>query len=54
MPGGDQVKRTKHRSKPPGETQELDVWHFGGGIREGLLMEVSSELGHERPSNQRA
>lgn len=54
MPVGDQVKCMKHRSKPTGEVPGLDIWHFGGEIREGLLRELSSVLGHKRAGNQRA
>lgn len=53
MPSRDQVKCTKHRSKPTGKIQGLNIWHFEGGIRVGLLMEMSSELGHKGVSNQR-
>lgn len=53
MPGRDQLKHMKHKSKPTGEGQGLGICHFGRGIREGLLREVSFELGHKGASNQR-
>lgn len=47
------MKCTKHRSEPTGKIHGLNIWHFEGGIREGLLREMSSELGHKGVSNQR-
>lgn len=51
--GGDQTKHTKHRTKPPGEVQGMGIWCSEGRIREGLLREVSSELGHKGAGKHR-
>lgn len=31
----------------------MGIWDLGGGIREGLLKETSSELSHKGASNQK-
>lgn len=40
-------------AKPTGEVQGMGIWDLGGGIREGFLKEMSSELSHKGASNQK-
>lgn len=40
-------------TKPTREVRGIGIWHLGGGTREGLLREMSSELSHKRASTQK-